>query len=89
MTNKEFKIWDYVVYDGIDTDLIKNGEVCQIVADKDTPYKMTIPPHTPNYPTYGNDFVINPCATEEEIKAKVLKPLVSVSKNDLKPHKVT
>jgi hypothetical protein len=87
MTDKDFKIGDYIVYNGIDTDLIKNGEVCEIVAGKDTPYKMSFPPHTPNYPTFGNDFIINPCATQEEIEAKVLKPLISVSKNDLKPYK--
>jgi len=84
----DFKIGDIVIFTGISDDSIRNGAVCEIVADKETPFKMSNPLATKEvYPRKDNDFVINEFATDEEISRSVLKSLISVSKTEIVHHK--
>lgn len=88
MTDKDFKIGDSVIFNGFSDNNIKKGAICEIVADKVTPYKMANPLSlSPIFPNTGHDFVINEFTTQEEIDNKVFKPFVSVLQTEISHHK--
>lgn len=71
MSNENFKIGDIVVY-------LKTKEECEILGDKNTPYKHLH--FNPILPLPGNDFILGVIPT---VKDK-LYPLIHCSKNEIR-----
>ena len=84
MTDKDFKIGDIVIFDGLDDKDIKKGSVCEIIADKQKPYKPTNPLMTKEiYPNDGYDFVICKDISDNPPHDKSFRPFISVIKTEI------
>ncbi len=85
---KEFKIGDTVIYNGLSFKSIKKGRKCEIIADKNTPYNMLLTGDI--YPGPDKDFVIAQIFNENDTKENIkFLPFVSASKHDLLPSEET